>query len=278
MRGLPPFNRRSRRFGTTRATRLCIVVVVLFALASPMAATSGQVVTAPNYGTAHPIADGAPFFADQDRTAAVIERSELLRALEQLDIAEPVLKGRANASGTAEILAAQRTTYERALADLQPALDELAGQTAAFGIDAAVFPVDQLRKPFRDDWGDPRSGGRRHQGTDMLAQIGVPLRAIEDSTFERTTNGGLGGLSVYLRGDSGARYFYAHLDSAIEFDEGQRIYAGEIIGTNGDTGNARGAPHLHLQIAPDGETGWENPYPLLDVLFGPRPWDSTEVN
>lgn len=233
---------------------------------------------APTYDSLHPVAEGAPFFPDQDRASAVIARSELLRALEQLELAQRELAPRTDAAGTAHILAAQRTAYERALNELAPTLADLVEPTASFGIDIAAFPVDQLRKPFRDDWGDRRSGGRSHQGNDMLAQIGVPLRAIEDSVFERTSNGGLGGLSVYLRGDSGARYFYAHLDSAVDFTEGERIYAGEIIGTNGDTGNARGAPHLHLQIAPDGETGWENPYPLLDVLFGPRPWDTSEEN
>lgn len=216
----------------------------------------------------HPTEPGAPFRPDPDRTSAVLARADLLASIDQLDIAEMALRERNGVDRTMQILESQRMTYERELAALAPALDELGQLTEPYGIEVGAFPVDELRKMFWDDWHQPRSGGRRHLGTDMLAQIGVPLRAIEDSVFERYSGGGLGGLSIYLVGDSGARYFYTHLDSAEEFVEGERIYAGEIVGINGDDGNARGVPHLHLQIAPDGETGWENPFPLLDTLWG----------
>ena len=109
----------------------------------------------------------------------------------------------------------------------------------------------------------PRMG----QGN-TLAHTGVPLRAIEDSTVERLTTSNLGGRTIYLIGESGSRYYYAHLDEVFEFEPGDTLYAGEQIGTVGDTGNARGAPHLHLQWSPTGDSNWENPYPLLVALFG----------
>lgn len=188
--------------------------------------------------------------------------------LDRLAVAQAALIGRADVSDTRRIIESQQRALSRRLELLEPALAALATETAPFGISVGAFPVDELRKPFWDDWGQPRSGGRRHQGNDFLAQIGIPMRAIEDGYFESRSSGGLGGIGIFLVGDSGARYFYAHLDSAVEFDENERVYAGQPIGTVGDTGNARGAPHLHLQIAPDGETGWENPFPLLDVLYG----------
>lgn len=218
----------------------------------------------------HPVAYGAPFVPSGLRTSAVMDRAQLLMALDELDVAEEALASRSGSDETMRILASQRAALERDLDALQPSLDLLAEETAPFGITVGAFPVDELRKPFRNDWGEPRSGGRRHQGNDMLAQMHVPLRAIEDGYYEKTTNGTLGGLSVYLIGDSGARYYYAHLETAADLVEGQRVYAGQFIGTNGDSGNAAGSPHLHLQIAPDGGTGWENPYPLMAALFGPQ--------
>ncbi len=169
---------------------------------------------------------------------------------------------------TARILESQIAALERRAEKIDAVSEPLLAETQPYNIGIAAFPVAELRKPFFNDWGRPRSGGRRHKGNDMLAQIGVPLRAIEDGYVERTTGGSLGGLSVYLIGDSGSRYYYAHLDEVADVFEGQRVYAGQIVGTNGDSGNARGAPHLHMQWSPTGESNWENPFFLLDTLFG----------
>ena len=223
-----------------------------------------------------PTLPGAPFLAVSERTDLVLERLEVLTQLDALRRAEAALLVRStiNTSNspdydeTRRILSSQLATLERAEERIVIDSEPLREETSEFGLGIAAFPVAELRKPFFNDWGRPRSGGRSHIGTDLLAQIGVELRAIEDSTVERTTNGGLGGLSIYLVGDSGSRYFYTHLDEVIDFDEGQRVYAGQAVGTIGDSGNARGAPHLHMQWAPNGGSDWENPFPLLDVLFG----------
>ena len=60
----------------------------------------------------------------------------------------------------------------------------------------------------------------------------------------------LGGNAVSLIGDNGNRYYYAHLASY----EGasRRVNQGDVIGYNGDTGNATGTPHLHFEIHPGG--------------------------
>ncbi len=251
----------------TRRPRALLLAAVLVALLVPATALNAQD-TDVVYEPRHPTNPGAPFRPDPERANVVIARAEILQAMESVDLAVNSLHGRSEVGRTVQILESQRASYTRDLDELQPELDVLSEDTEPWGIDVGAFPVDELRKEFWDDWLQPRSGGRRHLGTDMLAQIGVPLRAIEDGVFERTTGGGLGGLSVYMVGDSGARYFYTHLSSAEEFVEGQRIYAGQTIGTNGESGNARGVPHLHLQIAPDGESGWDNPYPLLESLWG----------
>lgn len=115
---------------------------------------------------------------------------------------------------------------------------------------------------FRDTWGAPRSGGRRHRGVDMFAPYGSNVYAITNGTIVRTTNGGLGGVGLYLKGNDGNLYYYAHLARiARGYGPGRRVEAGELIAYNGSTGNARGgAPHVHMEIRPGGG-GNINPYP-----------------
>jgi peptidoglycan LD-endopeptidase LytH len=118
---------------------------------------------------------------------------------------------------------------------------------------------------FIDSWGFPRSGGRQHQGVDMFAVYGMPLYAVADGVIRRVWNNRLGGLSIDLLDDDGHRYYYAHL-SAASVSPGQRVRAGEVVGANGNSGNARTTPpHLHWQFHPnDGPA--VNPYPLAAAL------------
>lgn len=119
---------------------------------------------------------------------------------------------------------------------------------------------------FSDTWGAPRSGGRRHQGVDMMAARGAPLVAIYDGTIKRISTGRLSGLAVWLRADNGDEFFYAHLDSYGDISTGMRVSAGYTIGYNGSTGNAPSwLPHLHFEFHPGGGSA-VNPYPLVRGL------------
>ena len=102
-----------------------------------------------------------------------------------------------------------------------------------------------------------------------MAARGAPLVAIESGTITRTSNSSLGGISIYLTGASGNRYYYAHLDAlAAGVGGGMSVSVGELIGYNGSSGNASySAPHLHFQYAPPGST-WINPYSLVKALCG----------
>ena len=114
-------------------------------------------------------------------------------------------------------------------------------------LDNIVCPI--TGSAYGDSWGAPRSGGRRHEGVDMLAPTGTPIYAVVSGvvTFKQNR---LGGNAVSLVGDNGNRYYYAHL-SAYE-GVSRRVAQGEVIGYNGDTGNATGVPHLHFEIHPGG--------------------------
>ena len=122
-----------------------------------------------------------------------------------------------------------------------------------------MCPV-QGPRAFTNDWGNPRSGGRRHQGTDILAPRGTPVVASVSGTV-RGHNSRLGGISYYLQGDDGNEYFGTHLDSLSGVSG--RVSQGTVVGYVGNTGNARGGPpHLHFEIHPGGGRP-VNPYPTL---------------
>ena len=112
---------------------------------------------------------------------------------------------------------------------------------------------------FSDTWGAPRSGGRSHKGVDMFAARGTPVVASVSGSV-RFRDSSLGGKSFYLDGDDGNRYYGAHLDS---YGTSGRVTAGTVVGTVGNTGNARfSSPHLHFEIHLGGG-GAVNPTPTV---------------
>jgi peptidoglycan LD-endopeptidase LytH len=116
---------------------------------------------------------------------------------------------------------------------------------------------------FIDSWGYPRSGGRAHKGVDMMARIGVPVVAPVSGTVSHRGNS-IGGLSFHLSGDNGHYYYGTHLS---RYGQAGRVSAGTVIGYVGDTGNARGMPHLHFEIHPN-HGGPVNPYPATRAACG----------
>jgi murein DD-endopeptidase MepM/ murein hydrolase activator NlpD len=130
---------------------------------------------------------------------------------------------------------------------------------ADFG-DGYFCPVAGPRH-FSDTWGDSRSGGRHHQGTDIMAARGTPIVAVIAGTI-KTAYSSAGGISLYLRGVDGDEYFYAH-NSRNVVSTGEHVKAGEVIAYVGSTGNApESAPHLHFERHPNGGSA-VNPYSFV---------------
>lgn len=127
-------------------------------------------------------------------------------------------------------------------------------------VNGLVCPFTPGRTQFTNSFGAPRSGGRSHRGVDMMAPWDEPIYAVESGTV-RLNTGGLGGNQIFLRGNSGTSYYYAHLNS-FNVSSGTSVSQGDLIGFNGNSGNAAGtSPHVHLQIYPNGyRSGVINPY------------------
>ncbi len=129
-----------------------------------------------------------------------------------------------------------------------------------------TFPVDGPHS-FIDDWGFPRSEGRTHKGTDIMAAQGTVVVAAQNGVITRIEHGQrLGGTIIWLRGTGGTSYYYAHLERILPgVRQGQRVEAGMKLATVGTTGNAAGgSPHLHFQVHPGGGEAVD-PYPILRI-------------
>ncbi|HET9227787.1 MAG TPA: peptidoglycan DD-metalloendopeptidase family protein, partial [Thermoanaerobaculia bacterium] len=116
----------------------------------------------------------------------------------------------------------------------------------------AITPVKGILTSGFGFRNDPVTHGRGdHQGVDIAAAPGQPVRASADGIVMRAgTMGGLG-RAIYLAHGYGIATRYGHL-SKIEVRPGQRVKRGDIIGRVGNTGRSTGY-HLHYEVRQDGQ-------------------------
>jgi murein DD-endopeptidase MepM/ murein hydrolase activator NlpD len=121
---------------------------------------------------------------------------------------------------------------------------------------------------FADTWQAPRSGGRRHEGVDIIAKSGTPLYAVANGTITRIfldRPGSLGGNAVRLTAADGTYFHYAHLSTFADgAGLGATVVAGQVIGYVGSTGSSS-TPHLHFEYHPGGGAA-VNPFPVIKPL------------
>ena len=117
------------------------------------------------------------------------------------------------------------------------------------------FPVKgKNSQAIASFFGDPRDGGsREHHGVDIFAPRHTPVLAPSNASVTRVGEGDIGGRYVWLYDSKRSMYLYfAHLETQ-EVSRGSLVTAGQLIGTVGNTGNARTTPpHLHFGIYSNG--------------------------
>lgn len=141
------------------------------------------------------------------------------------------------------------------------------------------FPVNGS-VTFRDDFGEPRSGGRVHEGVDLMGEKMMPLVSAINGWVKYVVDPEeTWGYAVVLQDAEGWSYHYLHVNNdtpgtddglggtqhayAPGIDRGVAVVRGQHIAWMGDSGNAENAgPHLHFEIRmPDGTP--VNPYQSL---------------
>lgn len=140
---------------------------------------------------------------------------------------------------------------------------------------ASAFPLPvKSTYTYRDTWGDRRGWGglRIHEGTDIFASYGVPVRSVCYGVVETKGWNPYGGWRIGIRDLNNRYHYYAHLQGYEKNIEiGDIVEPGQTVGWVGSSGygppgtQGRFPPHLHYGIYRDtGTTEWAfNPFPLL---------------
>lgn len=141
-----------------------------------------------------------------------------------------------------------------------------------------VFPQEPGSTEFSDSFGDSRSGGRSHKGTDLLAPRMTEIYSIGPGTVTYVGTNNLSGRNMRVEHRDGWESYYVHLNNdnvgtddgrapwgltvAPGIEEGVEVEPGQLLGWVGDSGNAEGTtPHTHFELRLHG--GAINAYSLL---------------
>lgn len=103
--------------------------------------------------------------------------------------------------------------------------------------------------------------GRPHEGLDIAASVGTPIRAARPGRVTFTGSMGTYGLTVIVNHGAGLTTRYAHC-SRILVSKGEWVETGQAIARVGNTGRSTG-PHLHFEVRLNGIAC--DPLPFLRV-------------
>ncbi len=156
---------------------------------------------------------------------------------------------------------------------LQPKLGYAGNYTVSLTVlPAFTFPVKgKDARAVGSFWGASREGGKRkHEGIDIFARRGTPVVAATDGVVSNVGTTRLGGKVVRVINKNLQANYYAHLDKQL-VKTGQLVKAGQVLGTVGNTGNAKTTPaHLHFGVY-RGWSGAVNPLPYVKKAAAPAP-------
>ncbi|CQR46555.1 L-Ala--D-Glu endopeptidase precursor [Paraliobacillus sp. PM-2] len=166
--------------------------------------------------------------------------------------------------------------YKRALT--VQSIEQIADVYKTFGtinLEDSDFPIPlQHNYSYRSTWGDARGfGGRRiHEGTDIFANYGTPIKASRYGVVEIVGWNRFGGWRIGIRDIYNNYHYYAHLNGFKDgLSVGDVVKPGDVIGSVGASGygppgtSGKFPPHLHYGMYKDnGYSEWAfDPYPYL---------------
>lgn len=144
-------------------------------------------------------------------------------------------------------------TTARLLEIIAPLTDRGFPLERAMVLTSPPFPVAGYSS-FSDDFMFPRYSPvpHLHAGTDIFADFGTPVVASGPGVIAAMANTLIGGTAMWVAGDDGHSFYYAHLISFAEgLQPGSRVELGTVLGYVGNTGNAfTTSPHLHFEVHP----------------------------
>ncbi|MCL2417237.1 MAG: peptidoglycan DD-metalloendopeptidase family protein [Bacteroidales bacterium] len=185
------------------------------------------------------------------------------------------------------------------IANFIPCIDGMTGNSVPFG--NMVFAPPNPARPRGATFGagvrtDRQGNPRNHWGIDLGAPVGTPIRAAQSGTVARvvyeqpnrigdsrnyppgyTGDRDCAGNRILINIGNGRQAVYWHLQAGnaiavnprtgVPFRAGDQVFAGEVIGYVGLTGNANvfNVPHLHFGVRNLNTGAWVDPFNYLNA-------------
>jgi len=137
------------------------------------------------------------------------------------------------------------------------------------------FPLDMdYNYTYNNNWGDRRGFGgvRIHEGSDIFADYGTPVKSTTYGVVELKGWNLYGGWRIGIRDIYNIYHYYAHLSSYNDdVQVGDVVKPGDLLGKVGSSGygppgtSGKFPPHLHYGMYKyNGKSEWSfDPYPYL---------------
>ena len=113
-----------------------------------------------------------------------------------------------------------------------------------------VLPVEGYH--LTGEFGDTGLWSSTHTGLDFAAPEGADIKSVTSGVVTESGDDGAFGTKTVIREADGTLIWYCH-QSSVDVSVGDKVEAGQVIGSVGSTGNVTG-PHLHLEVHDTGDS------------------------
>ena len=178
---------------------------------------------------------GYLLLSGRDKTPAQEVKASESGVHEQVDASQP---------RTADVMATQPSGKTEPTEPSQASKSDLKVVAPVDGEPVNSFAADFLAyNTTTRDW-------RTHEGVDLAAAAGAPVKAAADGTVYTIYDDDSLGTTVVLRHENGYTTHYSNLAEEVSVKVGDKVKAGDELGKVGTTANIETAsePHLHFAV------------------------------